>query len=79
MKVHPNSGAGHIKHDGSDDEFLVEVKDARKSYTMKSTELRELTTRAIRQSKLPMFLVYFIDGDFTLECHVIPGGKELIA
>jgi hypothetical protein len=78
-RVHPNSGAGSIKDDGSDDEYVYEVKDATKSFTLKSKELRATFVRAVRQGKLPMWLVYFGDGDFTAEIRLVPGGKELIS
>lgn len=78
-RVHPNSGAGHIKDDGSDEHRLYEVKDARKTHTIKADELRALFVRAVRQNKQGIYLVYFSDCDFTLECRLIPGGKGLVS
>lgn len=64
-RVHPNSGALRIKHDASDEETLYEIKDARKSYTLKAVELDELWTRAARDAKEPVFIVEFTDRGIT--------------
>ena len=40
--VHPNSGAGTIKDDGHDDDYVYEVKDARKTITQ--TTVTTMTT-----------------------------------
>lgn len=76
--LHPNSGAGNIKDDGHDDHRLYEIKDARKTHTLKADDLRALFVRAVRQGKQAVYLVYFSDQDFTVECRLVPGGKELV-
>lgn len=72
------SGAGKIKDDGHTDESLFEVKDARASFTLRAAEMRGLFRRAIAQGKLGVLLVYFSDEDFTVECRLVPGGKEAV-
>lgn len=74
---HPRSGAGAIKDDGHDDNYLFEVKDARKSYTLNGRDLRGLFVRAVRQDKTGCMLIFFSDLGFTAEVRLIPGGKEL--
>lgn len=76
--MHPNSGAGSIKQDGSTDHILYEIKDARKSFRLNWKDLRELLVRALRQEKVGVMLIYFSDADVTVECKVIPGGRELV-
>lgn len=78
MTRHANSGAGHIKADAHNDDYLVEIKDANKSFKLDSKELRELFVRAVRQDRSAMLLIYFTDGDFVVECRLIPGGKQLL-
>ena len=69
--IHPNSGAGHIKDDGHDDEHVYEIKDARKQYTLKSDELLAVHKRAIRQGRTGVFVVEFTDGSgITAEIHI---------
>jgi hypothetical protein len=77
-RVHPNSGAGHIKEDGSDEEHLYEVKDCRKSFTLKASDLRQSFVRAVRQQKTSVWMIHFSDAGFTAEVRLIPGGKELL-
>jgi hypothetical protein len=58
--------------------YLYEVKDARKSFTLKGADLRGLFVRAVRQDKTACMLIYFSNLGFTAEVRLIPGGKELI-
>jgi hypothetical protein len=69
---HPRSGAGHIKEDGSDAEYLYEIKDARKTFTLKASDLRQSYVRACRQGLTAVWLIEFEAG-FTLECRMVPG------
>lgn len=74
-KVHPNSGAGRIKDDGSDQERLYEVKDAVKTHTLKAEDLRSLRVRAAKQGKAAVYIVKF--PGFELECTIFPErGRE---
>jgi hypothetical protein len=72
------SGAGRIKFDGSDDDWLYEVKDANKSFALSSQLLYDLYMAAIRQRKSPMLLIYFREHNITAQLTVVPGGKEMI-
>jgi len=56
------SGAGRIKHDASDADDLVEVKDANRSYTVKASDVRALHHQASIQGKRPVLLVVFTNG-----------------
>lgn len=76
--IHAMSGAGRIKHDGHTEEFLFECKDALSRYTITATEMKELFVRACRQNKTGIFLIYFAGARFTVECKLIPGGKEAV-
>jgi hypothetical protein len=64
-RLHPNSGALRIKHDASDEETLYEIKDANKTYTLSADELFTLWTRAVRESKEPVFIVHYIHHNIT--------------
>lgn len=68
-RLHPRSGAGSIKHDGSDAECLYEIKDAERIFTMKFSELELLHRRAARQGKRGVLLVQFPKG-YVAEVHV---------
>ena len=61
MKGHPNSGAGKIKYDGSNDDCVMEVKDASKSFTLNRTYLESLFKNAARQGKEAVLIVEFPD------------------
>jgi len=76
IKNHPNSGAGSIKYDGSDNETIVEVKDANKSYTLKGKELGDLYRHAAKEGKDGVFIIRFTDGlpaNHVAEIRIIPG------
>jgi hypothetical protein len=68
-RLHPNSGAGHIKHDFSDDETLYEHKDAGKGYRLTAKEMNELHIRAYRQGKQGLFIIKFENGT-EVECRI---------
>ena len=59
--VHPNSGAGTIKDDGHDDDYVYEVKDARKTITLNGKELLATHHRATRQGRQAVWLIQFTD------------------
>ena len=61
VRGHPNSGAGKIKYDGSNDECVMEVKDAAKSFTLNRTYLDSLFKNAARQGKEAVLIVEFPD------------------
>lgn len=68
-RQHPNSGAGRIKEDGSDDQFLYEVKDANKSFALHGKDLLVSFIRAVRQGKEAVWIVQFANG-VEAEIHV---------
>lgn len=78
-RVHPMSGAGSIKEDGSDDHTLYEVKDARKSFTLNAKDLHATLVRAARQGKQGVWLIHFSDTNTTAEIKLLPGGRELLS
>ena len=56
------SGAGREKGDGSDDEFLYEIKDRMgkiRSYSISEKELLYLWRQAVKDGKEPMMLIEF--------------------
>lgn len=75
-RAHPMSGAGSIKDDGSNDEYLFEIKDAVKKHTLDADALWALFKRGIQQDREALYLVHFAKNDFVLECRVIPGGSR---
>ena len=72
-RVHPRSGAGSIKDDGSTEETVFEVKDAVKTHTIKSTDLNTLFRRAVQQGKDAEYIVYFGADDLTLTGKITRG------
>lgn len=68
--MHPNSGAGPIKDDGHDDDFLYEYKDANKQITLKGKELEATLKRATRQGRQAMWVVVFTDIGIEAEIHL---------
>ncbi len=75
---HSNSGAGRIKDDAHDDDFLIEVKDARSSFVLNGKELRGLYVRAVRQDRTAKMVVRFTDLGFDAEVHLIPSRRDMI-
>ena len=57
--AHPMSGAGRIKDDGHDDEYLYEVKTAAKQFTIKEKDMDALWTRAMKAGLEPVYIVEF--------------------
>lgn len=68
VRLHPNSGAGHIKDDGSNDECIYEFKDANKTHTLKGEDLDGLFRRAVRQGKEAKYVILF--GHVGLEAEI---------
>ena len=61
-RLHPNSGSGRIKEDGSDADNLYEVKDAGKTHTLSSKPLETSWLRALRQGKQSVWIIKFGNG-----------------
>ena len=74
VRQHPASGAGSIKHDGSDGERLVEVKLAGSSHTLRADYLHGLMALAIRQGLTPVLIVEFDSPSYpcTVEATIRP-------
>lgn len=63
LRGHSQSGAGRVyKHDGSDDERLVEIKNAEKVHSLDASYLAGLWKRATMQGKQAEYLVHFDNG-----------------
>ncbi len=67
-KIHPNSGAGKIKDDGSTSEEIIEVKDANKTFTVNAKDIRALRSRASQQGKQGVLIIKF--PGFQMECRI---------
>lgn len=61
-RLHPNSGSGRIKEDGSDPFRLYEVKDAGKTITLTAKALLTSWTRAVQQGKSAVWIIKFGNG-----------------
>jgi hypothetical protein len=59
VRLHPNSGAGKIKDDASDEDRLVEFKDANISHTLNANDLDVLFRRAVAQGKEAQYIILF--------------------
>jgi hypothetical protein len=62
VRLHPNSGAGRIKEDASDETRVVEFKDASKSFTLNGADLLGTFQRAVRQGKDSVWIITFANG-----------------
>lgn len=58
-RLHPNSGAGHIKDDASNAETIFEFKDVAKTHQLSGSALDGLFRRAVRQGKNAKYVVIF--------------------
>lgn len=72
-KVHKNSGRGMIKGDGSLDEFIVDVKEYNKSYTISLDSWAKICTDAmsVDRKKSPMLQLVLRDGGRTIRLSVV--------
>lgn len=61
-RLHPNSGAGRIKEDASDEDYLYEIKDANKVFTLNAADLMTSFVRAVRQGKDSVWFIRFTNG-----------------
>ena len=64
-KVHKNSGRGMIKGDGSLDEFVVDVKEANKTFTLSQDVWAKICTDAMKvdRNKSPMLQLVIGEGN----------------
>lgn len=72
-KVHKNSGRGMIKGDGSLEEFVVDVKEYSKSYSVSIDNWAKICTDAMKvdKSKSPMLQLVLRDGSRVIRLSVI--------
>lgn len=58
-KAHPNSGRGMVKGDGSDDTFVIDVKEAAKSFSLNEKVWSKVCTDAYKVDpyKQPMLAI----------------------
>lgn len=72
-KVHKNSGRGVVKGDGSLDEFVVDVKEYNKSYTISVDNWAKICTDTMRvdKAKSPMLQLVLRDGNRTIRLSVV--------
>jgi hypothetical protein len=72
-KVHKNSGRGMIKGDGSLEEFVVDVKEYSKSYSVSIDNWAKICTDAMKvdKNKSPMLQLVLRDGNKVIRLSVI--------
>ena len=75
-RLHPNSGSGRIKEDGSDATTLYEVKDAGKTHTLSSKDLETSWIRAARQDKDSVWIIKFGNG-ITATIHLTKEARDV--
>lgn len=61
-RLHPNSGAGKIKFDFSNEDTIFEHKDAAKSHSLNAAVLLDLFRHSARQGKSACYVVQFENG-----------------
>jgi hypothetical protein len=63
-RPHPNSGRGHVKGDGSDDMFVIDVKEAAVSFALNSKRWgkAKLDAYVVDKTKHPQLLVVLGTG-----------------
>lgn len=61
-RAHPMSGAGKIKDDASDEDWIYEYKDAVKTHTLSAAALNALLCRAEAQGKDAAYVIKFDNG-----------------
>jgi hypothetical protein len=72
-KVHKNSGRGQTKGDGSLDEFVVDVKEYNKSFTISLDNWAKICTDTMKvdKSKSPMLQLVLTDGTRKIRLSVV--------
>ena len=72
-KVHKNSGRGIIKGDGSLDEFVVDVKEYNKSYSISVDNWAKICTDTMKvdKSKSPMLQLVLTNEGRTVRLSVV--------
>ena len=72
-KVHKNSGRGMIKGDGSTDEFVIDVKEANKTFTLSQDVWAKICTDAMKvdKNKSPMLQLVIGEGTRKVRLSVV--------
>lgn len=72
-KVHKNSGRGMVKADGSLEEFVVDVKEYNKSYSISVDNWAKICTDTMKvdKSKSPMLQLVLTDEGRTIRLSVV--------
>jgi hypothetical protein len=75
-KVHKNSGRGMVKGDGSLEEFVVDVKEYNKSYSVSINSWAKICmdTMKVDRNKSPLLQLVLRDGDKVIRLAVIEWG-----
>lgn len=73
LKAHKNSGRGMVKADGSDDEFVVDVKEYSKSFSITQDNWAKIVTDTMRvdRSKNPALMLVIGEGSKKIRLAVI--------
>lgn len=74
-RLHPNSGAGRIKDDASNDADQFEFKHVLHTHGIKGVDLLALFKRATRMGKEPRYIIYFEAVDLTATITIERGKK----
>lgn len=73
LKAHKNSGRGAVKADGSDDEFVVDVKEYSKSFSISQDVWAKIVTDTMRvdRAKNPALMLVIGEGSRKIRLAVI--------
>ena len=73
LKAHKNSGRGAVKADGSDDEFVVDVKEYSKSFSISQDVWAKIVTDTMRvnRAKNPALMLVIGEGSKKIRLAVI--------
>lgn len=73
LKAHKNSGRGMVKADGSDDEFVVDVKEYSKSFSITQDNWAKIVTDTMRvdRAKNPALMLVIGEGNKKIRLAVI--------
>lgn len=73
LKAHKNSGRGFVKADGSDDEFVVDVKEYSKSFSISQDNWAKIVTDTMKvdRSKNPALMLVLGEGNRKIRLAVI--------
>lgn len=73
LKAHKNSGRGAVKADGSDENFVVDVKEYSKSFAINQDNWAKIVTDTLRvdRSKNPALMLVIGEGNKKVRLAVI--------